>query len=281
MIAKRLDHLHLGVNRLAEWAPLFGDLFGLEVIRGVDARTEAEPQGPPGGMIVAEYQIGDGFIALLQPVDDQGQIARFLARRGEGFYALSFDVGDLNQAAEVLGQRGLPVLDGRNPDGTGAEDGGFIWTSPKLTGGTAIQLTWPWPMDPGANPNMVGIPATVVAVADLDQAVSIYRQLLDLEEGERVKNDRFGYEGAVLAIGESKDTLILACPSDDEKPLARHVAHKGPSIFQFTIEVKDLAAEVERIRSKDVGVEADPGGQLAWIDPEPFHGIRIELRQDG
>lgn len=280
MIAERLDHVHLGVRSLAEWAPLFRDLFGLEVIRGVVDPNDI-PADPGRDMVVSEYQIGDGFVALLQPHGERSQIQHFLDRRGEGFYALSFDVGNLDDAAEELKRRGVPFIDTRRADVDDQGSRGFLWISPSFTKGVAVQLTWPWSMEQGANANLVGLSSAVVAVADIDAVLPAYRELLDLEERERVRNDRFGYEAAVLSIGNSSDVLVIAQSTDPEKPLGQHLAAKGASIFQFTITAKDLKAEVARLRAAGASVEVDDEAApaLAWLDTSLSHGARIELAQ--
>ena len=73
------------------------------------------------------------------------------------------------------------------------------------------------------------------------------------------------------------EALILAEPTSADTPLGRHLAAKGEGFFQFTIDVSDLAKELERLRAK--GVKFETGGRLAWIAPEELNGIRVELRQ--
>lgn len=285
VIAQRLDHLHLVVRSADEWVPLFRDLLGLQIIRGTYAEAldpaYATPRG--NGAALAEFQIGDGFIAVMQPAPADQQMSGFLEKRGEGFYALSFDVGNLNRAAAALQQRDIPFLDTRRPAESGAESSsGFLWISPRLTGGTAIQLSWPWPTDPGANTNLIGLRSAIVAVRDVDAAVATYSRLLDLKETSRIRDDRCGYEGAVLAIGASPDTLVLASSSDDSKPLGQLLAQRGPGIFQFTIATKNLDTEITRLRVHGVSVERSAGAAppVAWLDLAVFRGVRIELREE-
>src|SRR5689334_8014736 len=106
MIARRLDHVHLVVKNCDEWVPLFRDLLGLKIIRGTypEALDPAYSRPSSVGAGLAEFQFGDGFVAVMQPAPDDSQMTGFVERRGEGFYALSFDVGNLNRAAEALQQ---------------------------------------------------------------------------------------------------------------------------------------------------------------------------------
>ncbi len=225
-IARRLDHIHLVVRDCDQWLPLFRDLLGLQMIRGTYPEaldpSFAAPREP--GAALAEFQIGDGFIAVMQPSHTDEPMNRFLARRGEGFYGLSFDVGDLDRAAAMLTQRGVTFIDTRQPTAAGAEaQVGFLWISPRVTGGTAVQLTRPWPTDPGANDNLIGLRSAVVAVQDVDEAVATYQRILDLKPHAEVRDERYGFAGMALAIGTSPDALVVARSTDDAKPLGQMV----------------------------------------------------------
>lgn len=283
MLAKRLDHVHLGVTSLRAWEPLMRDVLGLSIIRG---GGEPEPGAPPPAdgrdMYVTEWQVGDGFIALLQGAGPDTQIGRFVDKRGEGFYAVSIDVGNLDDAAEALRERGVPHIDTRTPTPSADGSRGFVWVSPGFTKGVALQMTWPWSTEQGTNPNLTGLSTVVIAVPDIDAVLPQYRALLDLEESERVRDDRFGYEAAVLRIGDTKDRLLLAVATGPDSPFGQHVAAKGAGIFQFTLTARDLPAEIARLKAKGVRVTDDGQSppRLAWIDPADAHGVRIELAQE-
>lgn len=282
MLAKRIDHVHLGVATLAAWEPLMRDVLGLEILRGFpEPPPGEEPTEPTTDFYVAEYQVGDGFIALLRGLTETDQIGHFVSRRGEGFYAVSFDVGNLDEAAEQLQKRGIPHIDTRTPPQGEHNNRGFLWVSPAYTKGVAIQLTWPWSMEPGANPNLTGLSRVVIAVPDVEAVLPVYEQLLDMKESGRVRDDRLGFEAAVLKVGESQDTVLLATSTGPDTPFGQHVAKKGAGIFQFTLTARDLPAEIARLKSRGVRVTDDGQSppQRAWLDPEDARGIRIEFEQ--
>ena len=83
-----------------------------------------------------------------------------------------------------------------------------------------------------------GIHHVGVAVADLDQAVRTYEQVLGarLERRERVEEQ--GVEAASMQVGESRVELLAAL--GDDTPVGRFLARRGPGMHHVAYEVDDL-----------------------------------------
>jgi catechol 2,3-dioxygenase-like lactoylglutathione lyase family enzyme len=271
-LVRRLDHVILCGRDLREWVPLIERVLGLKPARGLE--------GDDWGFSNAEFDVGDGFIGLVEPAGEDSQLHRFLARFPEGFYGMSVDVGEIGSAVASLRARNIPCREARR-DGRVSQ----LWLAPATTGGMLYQLTAPLPQVQGANPGYAGISRVVVLVEDLDRSLEFYQSCFGLERSRSVYDRRLGGRGAELPIPGSElgDSIVLLTP-DGDGPAAAQLAARGPGMLQFTIEVRDLGAEISRLQAVGVGAAVDRRGDspgLAWIDPDALRGVRVELRQQG
>jgi hypothetical protein len=267
-LVRRLDHIILCGRDRREWVPLIDQV--------LDLRPRRSREGDEWGFSNAEFDIGDGFLGLVEPAGPDSQLRRFLDRFPEGFYAMSVDVGDFDQAAVFLTERGVQFR-------TALRGGevGLLWVPPSVTGGVLYQLTPNGEVAQGTNPHYLGISSMVVAVDDVDDALAAYSRCFGLDDARPVADERLAYQGAELSIPGAPlgDTIVLAAPAGTRGPVAEQLRERGPGICQFSILVGDLARELERLEKVGVGVESTPG--VAWVDPGALRGVRVELRAVG
>lgn len=101
----RIDHIGIAVRSIEAGGRLFGGFFTL---------TAAQREDLPAEHVrVAFFDAGNTLIELLEPVGDQGPLARFLATRGEGIHHIAFEVADIHLALEDAGRAGLRLIDAR------------------------------------------------------------------------------------------------------------------------------------------------------------------------
>ena len=72
----RVHHVGLVVRRLEDGLGFWRDLLGLRVAKQATVKDQ--------GVRAALLPIGRSEIELLEPIDAEGGVAKFLARRGEG-----------------------------------------------------------------------------------------------------------------------------------------------------------------------------------------------------
>ena len=119
-------------------------------------------------------------------------------------------------------------------------------------------------------------------VPDLDRAVGGFRDVLGLELDH---TEPYGdeLEIAFLPCGETLVELIR--PLTAEGFSADWLASSGPGIQHVAFEVDDLEAALRELADKGVrptGAAPRPGAGntiIAFLDPEPFGGIIVELVQ--
>jgi methylmalonyl-CoA epimerase len=125
MNAKRIDHVGIVVKNLEEALGTYERHFGFR----------ADPQ--KGGEVAALgiknafVPVGDSDLEFIQPLSEEGPVARFARERGEGQFLLSIEVEDINAAVETLRAKGARVGDPNN---------GVAFVSMRSTFGVNLQL---------------------------------------------------------------------------------------------------------------------------------------------
>jgi len=86
---------------------------------------------------VAFFGGGSAMIELLQPLTDDSDVARFLARRGEGMHHLALRVDDVAAALAEAPGRGLQLIDSAPRPGARGTLVGMV--DPKREDGVLVQ----------------------------------------------------------------------------------------------------------------------------------------------
>jgi len=88
---------------------------------------------------VAFFSVGsETRIELLEPLDNESTIAKFLASRGEGIHHLAVKVEDIEAVLEKFKQKGLTLIDEKPK--VGAEGKKIAFVHPKSTKGVLLEL---------------------------------------------------------------------------------------------------------------------------------------------
>ena len=126
-----------------------------------------------------------------------------------------------------------------------------------------------------------GIDHIGIAVADLEGAIRLYRDVLGMPLHAREEVPSEGCEVAFLGNGDSHVELLRPFSSDGA--VARHLERRGPGIHHVAVRVADMEAALEAAR--DAGLEvlgggARPGAQgarVAFLHPKGAGGVLVEL----
>ena len=101
---KRIDHVVIATEDMADAAAKWERNLGL--------RVEERLSRPLGASFdVARLPVGDAFIELLQPTEEEGRFAEQIKERGEGLFSISIEVDDLDGAVAYLRDKGARVSD--------------------------------------------------------------------------------------------------------------------------------------------------------------------------
>ena len=124
-----------------------------------------------------------------------------------------------------------------------------------------------------------------IAVANLEEALRFYRDALglDIELPEEVPSQRV--RAHFIPAGDSALELLEA--TDEESPIAKYIARRGPGLHHITLRVDDIVAALARLKSRGVRlIDEAPrpgahGSLVAFIHPSSAHGVLVELKQGG
>jgi len=97
-----IHHIAIAVRDLDAALACYRDGLGLEMTE----RREI----PEEGVEIAFLPTGEGEIELLQPLDEESGVARFLEKRGEGLHHICLAVEDIEAAIERLQAAGARML---------------------------------------------------------------------------------------------------------------------------------------------------------------------------
>lgn len=108
---KGISHLGVAVKDLEESRKYYREIFGLE---------SSDPIiGGDGTIKVSMVDTGNVIIELLQPIGNEGVMAKFLEKRGEGFHHICYEVDDIEAEVKSVQTKGLEVLGEIRPGAEG------------------------------------------------------------------------------------------------------------------------------------------------------------------
>ena len=126
----RIHHVAYAVEDIDAALPVYTDRYGMSV----EVRERLDDQGVEAVSLGA----GTSHIELIQPVDPQSGVARFLERRGPGLHHVAFEVEDLAAALAELRGGGAELIDNEPRRGLGGHMIAFI--HPRASGGILTEL---------------------------------------------------------------------------------------------------------------------------------------------
>lgn len=126
----RIHHVAYAVEDIDAALPLYLDRYGMTV----EVRERLDDQGVEAVSLTA----GDSHIELIQPVDPDGGVARFLEKRGPGLHHVAFEVADLRATLDELRDAGAELIDTIPRRGLGGHMIAFI--HPRASGGILTEL---------------------------------------------------------------------------------------------------------------------------------------------
>jgi len=128
---RRISHLGLAVKDLDAAIRLYEQVFGLKIAHRWVAEADR--------MEAASFHVGELEIELMQPLEDDSPVGKFIARRGEGIHHVAYKVDDVGEALRLADEAGVETIDHEpRPGGDGRTLIGFL--HPRGTFGVLTEL---------------------------------------------------------------------------------------------------------------------------------------------
>ena len=124
----RLDHIGIAVHSIDTARVFFEEALGAKL------RTIGEDR--TGEFRVGIFDLHDFCIELIEPIKEDGFLAKYLEKRGEGMHHITLQTPDLKRKVLTLEERGIRVVDKH------LDDPSFLdaFISPKSAHGVLFQL---------------------------------------------------------------------------------------------------------------------------------------------
>jgi methylmalonyl-CoA/ethylmalonyl-CoA epimerase len=127
---RKIEHIGIAVKDLAASNTLFEQLLGQPPYKEEEVASE--------GVKTSFFMNGPNKIELLEAINPESPIAKFLEKKGEGIHHIAFDVEDIVVEIDRLKKEGFIVLN--EVPKKGADNKLVAFLHPKTTNGVLIEL---------------------------------------------------------------------------------------------------------------------------------------------
>ena len=127
---EKMDHVGIAVKDLDQAMKLYREAFGL--------KPDMVYESPHTKAKIAFFTVGEVKIELLQPVDENSVIGKFIEKKGEGFHHIAYEVKDIDESLRRLETKGVKLVDKKSRKVRENERVGFL--HPKSTNNVLIEL---------------------------------------------------------------------------------------------------------------------------------------------
>ena len=128
--AKKIDHIGIAVKSIEQSLPFYTETLGLELL-GIEEVLSQKVK-------VAFIQIGESKIELLEPLSDDGAVAKFIEKKGEGIHHVALGVKDIDERIAEMKEHGINMINETSVPGAGGAQVAFM--HPKSTGSVLYEL---------------------------------------------------------------------------------------------------------------------------------------------
>ena len=123
-----------------------------------------------------------------------------------------------------------------------------------------------------------------IAVKNIEEANKVYEKLLGVAPYKTETVESEGVNTSFFQTGESKIELLQA--TKPESAIAKFIEKKGEGIHHIAFAVKDLKAEIKRLKKEGFTIinETPKKGAdnklICFVHPKNTQGVLIELCQE-
>ena len=127
---KNIEHIGIAVKSIENANQIYTSLLGASPYKMEEVKSE--------GVKTSFFKIGNNKIELLEAINPDSPIAKFIEKRGEGLHHIAFAVDDIQSEIVRLKNEGFIVLN-ETPK-KGADNKLVAFLHPKSTAGVLVEL---------------------------------------------------------------------------------------------------------------------------------------------
>jgi len=129
-VLKKIDHIGIAVHSIAQARIFYEQALGLRCERIEEVRSQQ--------VRTAFFSLGETRIELLEPLGDDGPVAKFLRQRGEGIHHIAYLCTHAATQLELAEKAGCRLINQTPITGAGGKQIGFL--HPNSTHGVLTEL---------------------------------------------------------------------------------------------------------------------------------------------
>jgi methylmalonyl-CoA epimerase len=253
--------------------------------------------GAQGGSIISGkefdmraqmFRVGNIEFELMEPVNQDSIIAKFLKTRGEGLHHIALQVEDINETIEWMIRNSVRLINERPVlvDGFKA-----AFVHPASFGGVLLELIEGNPMwvENRELPvefqhshlvkgiGVEGLLNVVTLVEDLEGMTSICSKVFSPENCEIVTSNKYNSRVSLSRIGNA----YLQCLKKGESPGSFNAFFRDNAIGlnHVTMKVRSVESAMAFLNREGIHFANDDIGAGLMIDPKEISGILIRLTE--
>jgi methylmalonyl-CoA/ethylmalonyl-CoA epimerase len=131
-VLKKIHHVGVVVPNLEQGLKFWRDTLGLHFTKSATIEEQ--------GVRAALLKVGESEIELLEPINPDGGVGKFLARRGGGLHHVCFETDDVDRELEGARAKQIPLIDQKPRVGLA---GMICFLHPKATRGVLVEYAQP------------------------------------------------------------------------------------------------------------------------------------------
>jgi methylmalonyl-CoA/ethylmalonyl-CoA epimerase len=129
---KKIHHVGVVVPDLEQAMALWRDILGLHLTKSAVVQDQ--------GVKAALLKVGESEIELLEPLNPENGVGKFLSRRGGGLHHVCFQTEDVARELEEARAKGIQLIDQKPRPGLA---GMICFLHPKATRGVLVEYAQP------------------------------------------------------------------------------------------------------------------------------------------
>ena len=127
---KKIEHIGIAVSNLNTANELYSQILGVKPYKLETIETE--------GVMTSFFKTDNTKIELVQGIEKDNAISKFIKKRGEGIHHIAFEVDDIKSEIKRLKKLGFIIIN--DPPKKGADNKLICFIHPKSTNHVLIEL---------------------------------------------------------------------------------------------------------------------------------------------
>ncbi|MGB9729501.1 MAG: methylmalonyl-CoA epimerase [Thermoprotei archaeon] len=133
MSIKGVNHIAIAVSNLNDALKIYNEILGLKIKNILEIKEQ--------GVKIAMIEVGSTLIELLEPLDENTPIGKFIKEKGEGIHHIALTVDNIESFIPKIKEKGLKLINEKPQKGA---EGLITFIHPSSTRRTLIEIVEPY-----------------------------------------------------------------------------------------------------------------------------------------